>query len=79
MVKKEEIKEILKEIGNIREEYIDCDDWEKCGVTSRSFVELVVMIEMKYDIEFGDDYLNISKFNDINQVVDYVNYLLHNK
>lgn len=50
----------------------DCMSLAEYGIDSMSFIELVVFLEGKYDIEFGDEFLVYSHFSNIDELVDYV-------
>lgn len=42
------------------------------GITSRSFVEIVVALESEFDIEFEDENLDVRHFDTLNDLIDYV-------
>lgn len=79
MATKEEIKSIMKKIKGINYEKLNTDDFQTYGFGSRNFVELVVLLEITYDVEFEDEYLNLKKYQNIDHLVDYINGLLEEK
>jgi acyl carrier protein len=42
------------------------------GITSRSFIELVVALESEFNIEFEDENLDVRHFNTVNDLLDFV-------
>ncbi len=45
------------------------------GIDSIAFVQAIVLLEDEFDIEFEDEYLNYEKFNNINEVIQYIDEL----
>jgi len=63
----DDIYEMLSTILNITLDEIkvidENDEFSNYGMTSINAIQLVVMLEQKYDIEFLDDDLLLEKFN----------------
>ena len=47
-------------------------------VNSLEFVSIVIELETEFDIEFDDDMLLISSYNNIGQLVDYISKKVEN-
>lgn len=45
------------------------------GINSISFIKIVVAIESEFNIEFEDEYLEYSKWNTLNDIISYIDYL----
>lgn len=78
-MKKEELIALVKkeEQGNFKSliEFLKGDSTEKSNIDSLTFIEFVVMIEEEKEIEFEDDKLSLSNFENIQELIDYINHL----
>lgn len=75
-----EIKELLIENvfvdSNISELDPD-DDLVEIGLDSLNCIQLIVLLEEKYDIEFCDNDLSVESVRSISQIINYI--LSHKK
>lgn len=77
---KEEIKLKLQDIiqkntqiaGVTLEEFDLEDAIASIGINSIGFVRIVVAIETEFDFEFDDDYLDPTRFQSINDIIEYI-------
>ncbi len=61
--------------GTIQETVIlDCE-LDDVGINSIQFVKLAVAIEVEFNIGFGNEFLDNTKFKTINDIVNYVKRL----
>lgn len=74
-----ELQSLLYNIKGINSNFIGSDNIAEYGFNSISFISYVVSIEVNYDIEFDEEYLNYKKFLSFSQLVDYVNNLIIEK
>lgn len=75
-------KQINKRLGemisNVLEMEMDqnfyerLSDFSKIGISSIDFIRIVVMIENEYDFEFMDDDLDQLKFQNIEDLSEYI-------
>jgi acyl carrier protein len=71
----ERIKKLIENLGLMIvpvEDIMVEDNLSELGMTSISFVTLVVSIEEEFGIEFGDENLNYSQFNTILSIAEHV-------
>lgn len=47
-------------------------DLQNSGISSVDFIQIVVNIEMKFDIEFDDDAIIWSDYKSVDDILDYV-------
>lgn len=47
-------------------------DLKSSGINSISFIKIVVLIENTFEIEFGDDALNLNKFPTLKSLISYI-------
>lgn len=47
--------------------------FSEISITSIEFIKIVVEIEVKYNIEFEDEYLVMQRFDTIDDLIKYVN------
>lgn len=57
---------------NLRQENLLNLSFEDGIVNSLEFVSIVIELETEFDIEFDDDMLLISSYENIEQLVDYI-------
>ncbi|WP_413986061.1 acyl carrier protein [Paenibacillus polymyxa] len=62
------IKNIIFEVADISPSTNLID----LGITSILFIEIIVSIELKFDIEFDDEDLLFDNFIDVNSLFEYV-------
>ena len=69
----EEIILILKEISEDGIDEIKMeDDLREKGINSLMFIQLLVLLEERYDFEFDDEMLDQEKLSTIDALTDYV-------
>lgn len=70
----EKVIEIIKAHSeeNLRQENLLNLSFEDGIVNSLEFVSIVIELETEFDIEFDDDMLLISSYENIEQLVDYI-------
>lgn len=69
----ERFLKVLKRTMEAGEKGINADtDLSTLGFNSISYIKLVVAVEEEFNIEFNDEYLDISKFDSINSVISYI-------
>lgn len=73
----EKIMEIIKGDETILEDVGERTDIfevniEEIGLSSISYVKLLVLIENEFEIEIPDDYLQVYEFRTIESIVDYI-------
>ncbi|WP_223068388.1 phosphopantetheine-binding protein [Paenibacillus caui] len=71
----DQLKEILKrelELGEQTDQLQLEDSLTSIGLSSVSFIKLIVAIENQFDFEFEDEDLNYNVFQTLQDVVNYV-------
>lgn len=69
----ERITTLLEENLQIsKSEINETQDLLELGMTSLSFVQIIVAFENEFDIEFDDDDFNAEKFKNVNDFVFYI-------
>jgi acyl carrier protein len=70
----EGVKEVIYEkIEGLEETAVTAESKLKdFNINSISFIKIVVALEEKFDIQFGDDDLDASKFETVGDIVQYV-------
>jgi acyl carrier protein len=77
---KEEIKLKLQDIiqKNMQIAGVSLEDFDledaiaAIGINSIGFVRIVVAIETEFDFEFDDDYLDPTRLQSINDIIEYI-------
>lgn len=64
--------EIIDSDINLEEYFTDENDLEGIGLTSLQYIQLIVLLEDAFEIEFGDDAFQEEYFKDINKLMDYI-------
>lgn len=71
-----EIKENIISIFRDTVNYLDDDFFEKelidLGIDSITFIKIIVKLENFFDFEFEEEDLNYQKFNQLNDVKEYI-------
>lgn len=69
------IQVIIDCFENIHEEDVlkNQDNLLNLGMNSIIFIEIVVNLERKFNIEFEDEMLDYSKFNSLSSICNYIN------
>lgn len=68
-----EIIEIFKEVSENGIDEIEMDDiLKEKGISSLTFIQMLVTLEERYDFVFDDEMLDMEKLASINAVTDYV-------
>lgn len=68
------LKRVLSQVleSEIPEDVFGNCSFTDMGINSISFIKAIVLIEQEFDIEFEDDKLDFNYYNNINQLVSYV-------
>lgn len=66
------LKQTIEDCPNLENVKAD-DDLTEYGITSISFMQLVIALELEFDIEWSDDALDYSNFLTINNIIGYLN------
>ena len=69
-----QVKEIIYEFANVKEAgqmTID-DNFSNFAINSVDFIKIIVGIETKFDFEFYDDDLQMGRFNNMHDLIDYI-------
>ena len=76
----EKIVEIIKSHSekDLQQENVLDLSFEDGIVNSLEFVSIVIELETEFDIEFDDDMLLISSYENIGQLVDYISKKVEN-
>lgn len=80
----QEIKEVVLEV--IKRDYPDHTaeleedvDLSEYGVSSVMYINVTVLLEVKYDIVFEDEKLDFTNYNTISKLTEYVRECIANK
>lgn len=80
----QEIKEVVLEV--IKRDYPDHTaeleedvDLSEYGVSSVMYINVTVLLEVKYDIVFEDEKLDFTNYNTISKLAEYVRECIANK
>lgn len=60
------------ELENVAEILTQTGDLAELGINSISFIKIVVDLETEFDFEFEDEALDYSKFQKLDQLIDYI-------
>lgn len=75
---KDEVKTIVKNVLEKENTLIDENiDFHELGFNSISYIGLLVEIEDKYGVEFNDDKLMVTSFENINDIVEYLKVVIN--
>lgn len=71
---KQKIIEIIGKVTGVDniEEVLSQEDLTEAGVNSVSFIKVIVGCENEFGIEFDDDELDFTKYNDLDALSDFV-------
>lgn len=70
--------EILRNLGEFHQDFqIKPEDFlSELGLNSMLFIKFIVLIESEFDVEFGDENLDIGKFNTLSNIISYLESIL---
>jgi acyl carrier protein len=72
---KEKVVCIVKEYANVSDtdpELTIDDDFTDFAINSVDFIKIIVGIETAFDFEFYDDDLQMGRFNNMRDLIDYI-------
>ena len=66
------LKQIIDSDLNLVEYFSTEKDLGGIGLSSLQYIQLIVLLEETFNIEFGDDAFQEEYFKDINKLVEYI-------
>ncbi len=66
------INNCITEVLEVKNDFNGDTRLEEFGVSSIEFIKLIVVLEDEFSIEFEDEALDMSKFQKVSDIYDYV-------